>query len=196
MAFTFDFFFSALDFRNAKCWCFSSSSQSRQLLLRPQLSFHFLIFVPFVWVVCLNQFLFLPFFRQCTTNICEGKGAFVFVIASSWQKENNINYDDDILLLIMSIVRCGDNTINQDEEWKSNVCVCSWRTQWTSPKTAMQTANSFDEQESYLAFSLWIHLFLFYWTRDFSANKLTDVCVGAAGGAFVRQRIRNQQNVV
>lgn len=46
--------------------------------------------------------------------------------SSHREKKTNINYDDDILLLIESIVRCGDNGHKSDGEWQSNprVTVC------------------------------------------------------------------------
>lgn len=77
----------------------------------------FLFFYLNIWVFCVHilysesiyTFFFSPFIFPSASSICDGKGAFIII-------EKNINYDDDdILLLIKSIVRCGDNDINQME---------------------------------------------------------------------------------
>lgn len=142
-------------------------------------NFHFtffFMFVPFVWCTVLNQFLFSLYFRQrhqigmerCVRHSNE---------ESERECGNNLNYyDDDILLLHQSIgiVRCGDNDIVQTENvnWKrarkisSCVCVCmcvgATSTQMAKAETheCDCTENWFDEQESYLAFYLWIYSFL------------------------------------
>lgn len=141
-----------LSWRLCCCCYFSSGRLFSFFLLAFVRNFHFtffFLFMPFVLCI-LNHFLFVLFFRQ-RPSIWDGKvrSSLQRIVKRERESGNNLNYyDDDILLLIKSIVRCGDNDINLTENvdrrssHKIACCVCLVRPPHKWPSQRHMNANA------------------------------------------------------